>query len=417
LGLALFVGQPGFHTLVLGQWALLLMGALTVVVLALRAGHVRRAGLAALAFLAKPQLFVWTAVGLALPAIRDVRYRRFVTYALVLAGALVLFAWLAYPDWFPAWLADIPARRTGRSAVLFSALGQVLGMPGRILAIAVVAGGVYLASRFVMASDAWLAAWLSLSSAGAIYSWSYDQVLLFVPLVIASGVLVANGRELAARNLALAGALTLLIVSPIFYAIGVARHDETFSIAVPVGFCGAILWALWPYRSGASASARASSPAVSASATASRQPRATRPRPTTPPSVSSSTPQTWSPSRARTSASMRSIRASASAAVAALSAMRTCTPSFFAYVATVGAVERTRSASSSSTAPSPIPSSFNVRRRSTPSRTIVGSTRSSHIGVISRGTPGIATIRLPSRRTSQPGAVPFGFGSACADGM
>ena len=121
LGLALFVGQPGFHTLVLGQWALLLMSALTVVVLALRAGHVRRAGLAALAFLAKPQLFVWTAVGLALPAIRDVRYRRFVTYALVLAGALVLFAWLAYPDWFPAWLADIPARRTGRSAVLFSA--------------------------------------------------------------------------------------------------------------------------------------------------------------------------------------------------------------------------------------------------------------------------------------------------------
>src|SRR3989442_201079 len=132
LGLALFVGQPGFHTLVLGQWALLLMSALTVVVLALRAGHARRAALAALAFLAKPQLFVWTAVGLALPAIRDVRYRRFVTYALVLAGAL-----------------------------------------------------------------------------------------------------------------------TLLIMSPIFYAIGVARHDETFSVAVPVGFCGAILWALWPYRAGA----------------------------------------------------------------------------------------------------------------------------------------------------------------------
>src|SRR3989442_15374249 len=95
------------------------MSALTVVVLALRAGHVRRAGLAALAFLAKPQLFVWTAVGLALPAIRDVRYRRFVTYALVLAGALVLFAWLAYPDWFPAWLADIPAPRAGPAAGLF----------------------------------------------------------------------------------------------------------------------------------------------------------------------------------------------------------------------------------------------------------------------------------------------------------
>jgi hypothetical protein len=256
LGLALFVGQPGFHTLVLGQWALLLMSAVTVVVLALRAGHSRRAALAALAFLAKPQLFMWTAVGLALPAIRDRRYRRFVTYAVVLAGALVLCAWLAYPDWLPAWLADIPPRRTGRSAVLFSALGQLLGTPGRILGIALIGGGVYLASRFVVASDAWLAAWLALSSAGAIYSWSYDQVLLFVPLVIACGVLVAQRRERAARALALGGALTLLLVSPLFYAIGVMRHDETFSIAVPVAFFAAIVWALWPYRAASLAGER-----------------------------------------------------------------------------------------------------------------------------------------------------------------
>jgi hypothetical protein len=251
LGLALFVGQPGFHTLVLGQWALLLMSAVTVVVLSLRVGHPRRAAIAALAFLAKPQLFVWTAIGLALPAVKDERYRRFVSYALVVAGALVLFSWLAYPDWFPAWLADIPPRRTGRSAVLFSALGQLLGAPGRVLAFALIGAGVYLASRFVVASDAWLAGWLALSSAGAIYSWSYDQVLLFVPLVIACGVLAANGRERAARNLALAGAGTLLFVSPLFYALGVSRHDETFSIAVPVAFFVAIVWVLWPYRAGA----------------------------------------------------------------------------------------------------------------------------------------------------------------------
>jgi hypothetical protein len=28
----------------------------------------------------------------------------------------------------------------------------------------------------------------------------------------------------------------------------VLRHDETFSIAVPVGFFAAISYALWPYR-------------------------------------------------------------------------------------------------------------------------------------------------------------------------
>jgi hypothetical protein len=251
LGLALFAGQPGFHTIVLGQWALLLMSAVAAIVLSVRAGHARRAGLAALALLAKPQLFVWTALGLAIPAFFDARYRRFVAFAIVIAGALVVSAWLAFPEWFPAWISDIPARRTGRSAVLFSAFGQLLGTPGRVLAVAVVGAGLVLASRFVPGSDPWLAIWLALSSAGAIYSWSYDHVLLFVPLVIACGVLAAAGRERASRRLAIGGALIFLLVSPIFYAIGVWRHDETFSIAVPVAFFLAIAWSLWPYRRGA----------------------------------------------------------------------------------------------------------------------------------------------------------------------
>lgn len=251
LGLALFAGQPGFHTIVLGQWALLLMSAVAAIVLAVRAGHARRAGFAALALLAKPQLFVWTALGLAIPAMFDSRYRRFIAYAVVVSATLVIAAWLAFPEWFPAWIADIPARRTGRSAVLLSAFGQLLGTPGRVIALAVIGVGVLLASRFVPGSDPWLAMWLALSSAGAIYSWSYDHVLLFVPLVIASGVLAAAGRERAARRLAIGGALTFLVVSPVFYAIGVARHDETFSIAVPVALFVAVAWSLWPYRRGA----------------------------------------------------------------------------------------------------------------------------------------------------------------------
>jgi hypothetical protein len=250
LGLALFVGQPGFHTIILGQWALLLMSAVAAIVLALRAGHARRAGVAALALLAKPQLFVWTAVGLAIPALSDMRYRRFVVFAALLGGVLVVSAWLAFPDWFPAWVSDVLPRRTGRSAVLLSAFGQLFGTPGRALAIAVIGAGLVLASRFEPGSDPWLAAWLALSSAGAIYSWSYDQVLLFVPIVIAGGVLAAAGREAAARRLAIGAALTFLLVSPVFYAIAVLRHDETFSIAVPVAVFVAILWSLWPYRRG-----------------------------------------------------------------------------------------------------------------------------------------------------------------------
>jgi hypothetical protein len=227
------------------------MSAVAAIVLAVRAGHARRAGFAALALLAKPQLFVWTALGLAIPAFFDVRYRRFVTFALVVAGALVISAWLAFPEWFGAWIADIPARRSGRSAVLLSAFGQLLGTPGRVLALGVIGAGLLLASRFVPGSDPWLAVWLALSGAGAIYSWSYDHVLLFVPIVIACGVLAAAGRERAARALGIGAALTFLLVSPVFYAIGVARHDETFSIAVPVAFFVAIIVLVWPYRRGA----------------------------------------------------------------------------------------------------------------------------------------------------------------------
>lgn len=248
LGLALFVGQPGFHTIVLGQWALILMSAVAAVVLAVRAGHARRAALAAVTLLAKPQLFVWTAIGLAIPALFDERYRRFVALAALFGGGLVVFSWVLFPDWFSIWVSDVLPRRSGRSAVLTSAFGQLLGTPGRVLAFAVIGAGVVLASRFKPGSDPWLAIWLALSGGGAIYSWSYDQVLLFVPIVIAGGVLAAAGREAAARRITIGAAVTFLVVSPIFYAIAVLRRDETFSIAVPVAIFIAIAWSLWPYR-------------------------------------------------------------------------------------------------------------------------------------------------------------------------
>ena len=105
-----------------------------------------------------------------------------------------------------------------------------------------------VAVRFRPGSDASLAAWLSLSNAGAIYSWSYDQVLLFVPAVITTGIL-ARRSEKAGKRFALAAAGTLLFVSPVLYGIAVLRHDETFSVR-PIGFLPpvALLWGRGPAR-------------------------------------------------------------------------------------------------------------------------------------------------------------------------
>ena len=247
LGLALFVGQPGFHAVVLGQWSLMLMSGVAAVVLALRAARPRLAAAPSLLFLAKPQLFVFTALGLAYGALRRPVFRRYVVFTLVVAAIVVTASWIAMGDWFSAWLGDIPGRRTVRSAVLQSALNELIGPVGRLVAAALILAGAAVASRFRPGSDASLAAWLSLSSAGAIYSWSYDQVLLFVPIVIAAGVLARSSRRDAVR-FALAWAGVLLIVSPILYAIGVARHDETFSCVVPDAAFLSIVALLWRRR-------------------------------------------------------------------------------------------------------------------------------------------------------------------------
>ena len=247
LGLALFVGQPGFHAVVLGQWSLLLMSGVAAVVLLLRAGRARLAAVPSLLFLAKPQLFVFTALGLAYGALRRPLFRRYLIVASIALLAVVAISWLAVGDWLSAWLADIPARRTLRSAVLQSALFELIGPAGRVVAALLILAGAFVASRFRPGSDASLAAWMSLSSAGAIYSWSYDQVLLFVPIVLAAGVLVRASRASGAR-FAIAWAAVLIVVSPILYAIGVARHDETFSTIVPDAAFVSIVALLWRHR-------------------------------------------------------------------------------------------------------------------------------------------------------------------------
>jgi hypothetical protein len=247
LGLALFVGQPGFHAVVLGQWSLLLMSAVAAVVFLLRAGRPGIAAVPTLLMLAKPQIFVFTPIGLAYGALRRPTFRRYVVVAGVLAIVVVAISWALVGDWLTPWLAEIPGRRALRSAVLLSALNELLGPIGRWIAAAIILAGAFVASRFTPGSDASLAAWLSLSSAGAIYSWSYDQVLLYVPLVITAGLLARESPR-RARAFALAWAGVFLVVSPALYAFAVVRHDETFSCLVPIAAFVSIVALLWRQR-------------------------------------------------------------------------------------------------------------------------------------------------------------------------
>lgn len=241
-GAALLVTQPGFHSFVLGQWAFLLLAAVSAAAVALRTGHPRRAGLAALAFLLKPHLFVFTALRFA--AERGVARVAIVGGVVVVAVSTALF-----PQWIGAWLSDVGPVRIIRSAALPVALADVAGPAGTLIAYGLIAAGLVLAVRsFGLHGDASLAVWLALSSAGAIYTWSYDHLLLLVPLAIAASVLLARDRPRRARAVVVGGLGTLLVLSPLLYALAVARHRESFSALIPVLIFGLIVVALWPCR-------------------------------------------------------------------------------------------------------------------------------------------------------------------------
>ena len=240
-GLALLATQPGFHTLVLGQWAFLLLGAVCAAVLALRAGRPVRAGLLCLTFLLKPQLFVFT-------ALRLFRDRRVAQVAILTGAAIVIVSTALFPHWIGAWLSDVGPVRIVRSASLPVALSDILGPVGSILGYLLILAGAAVATRFGMRGDASLAVWLALSSAGAIYTWSYDDLLLLVPIIIAAHSLSLHRSARRARSFAIGAVAVLFVISPLFYALAVARHRESFTAAVPVLLFLAIVIALWPVR-------------------------------------------------------------------------------------------------------------------------------------------------------------------------
>ena len=234
-GLTLLASQPALTAFVVGQWSFLLVAANAALLLWIDRAPAR-AGVTALAMLAKPQLFLVHALAVGWHALRRRRW----SFIVVAGGAgllLVAVAWALAPQWLSAYdtyarpnrLADPP-----RSAVLAAAAYDAIGRPGIALAYLAIAAVVVLAIRFGTAGPG-LALWLVASLVAAPYSWSYDQLLLLVPLVVVAGALARrSARE--AMLLVLAGTIFLLFGSGLLYALAIVRHRETFTGIVPILF-------------------------------------------------------------------------------------------------------------------------------------------------------------------------------------
>lgn len=249
VGLALVGSHPARLNVLLGQWGFILLAAVAGAIVLLRARRPISAAACAVLLMVKPQLFLLSAPALAAWAWRN-GWRRFLPAAALFAGALALVSVVLLPQWPGAWLREMPTHRLfdpPQTTTLATVLYGVFGPVGTWLALGTIAAGVLAALRFDLRGEAALAAWLALSAVAAPYTWSYDHILLLVPLVVGAGVVARRSRR-AAVLLVVAGTLTFLIVTTLLAVIAAARNLESFSAVVPLAIFAMIVWSLWPQR-------------------------------------------------------------------------------------------------------------------------------------------------------------------------
>jgi hypothetical protein len=267
-GLTLLASQPARLTVLLGQWGFLLLAASAAAAAWLASARAARAGASAALFLAKPQLFVGAALGLAAAAVARGHGRRFLIAALGVTAIAVVISLIVLPGWPAGWRGTVPGvllLDPPQTTTTFALLYGLVGRAGMSIAVGVVALAAILALQFRPESDAWLAMWLALSPVAAVYEWSYDHVLLVVPLVIATGVALRRSRRVAVAAV-LAWALLLDVGTTTLAVIAARRDSESYSAVIPLIAFALVTLLVWPERRSRSAPARASSPPEAAPA-------------------------------------------------------------------------------------------------------------------------------------------------------
>lgn len=243
-GLALFASQPGSANMWSGQWTFVLLAVLVMAVVAVRE---RRRGPLVAAFLltTKPQLVVFAFPALARAA--NARWGpRYLALATVPPAIAIAIGWLAFPGWLEAWRTKLFEQRLAVQppTTLANGLGDLIGPLGAVIAAGLVLALVGAGLAFTPRGDAFLAVWLAISATAPIYSWSYDHLLLIVPLVIATAVVGRRSRR-AGVTFAAVGFGAFLIVPVLLYVVADARQNESFNIFVPLTVavgCIAVLW-------------------------------------------------------------------------------------------------------------------------------------------------------------------------------
>ena len=245
VGTLVLMSAPAVVTLLTGQWPFVFVTMLGALVLLLSAGRPVAAGVVAAGMLVKPQLFVFAAAALAVRALwpgASRAGRAFVISATAAGIAMVAVSWILVPSWWPTWFQRSPAVLLGIEPVTIQTLFlQLFGPDGGWIAAPVLLAMVAAGLQFHPLGNGWLPVWFALSSAGVVYSNTYDLLLLIVPVVLAAGALTSRRR---AAVVIIAGAVLLFFVMWYLHTVYARGYAAGVSLLVFV----IITAALWPQR-------------------------------------------------------------------------------------------------------------------------------------------------------------------------
>jgi hypothetical protein len=239
-GLSLFASQPGIASFWSGQFGFLHVAALAEAACgALRGGL---SSMGALALVGKPHLFAFAWLGILRTHVARGRTR----VAAAVGGALatiVVGSWLWLPSWGGplGWLDRLRPDAERRPTTLAVGLEDLIGPGGPFVAAAIVLVSVVLALRVAPASDRALAVWLALSAVAATWGYSYDHLVLIVPIAMATA---AIGRERPAQGVwAAALAFFLFLIVPALLTVAAdVRRNDSYAALVPLAVLGYALF-------------------------------------------------------------------------------------------------------------------------------------------------------------------------------
>jgi hypothetical protein len=248
MGFVLVLSQPGVATFFSGQFGFVLVASISGIAVFLRERRSLAGGLATLAFLTKPQYFVFASWALLRASLA--RGQRSFAVTAIAGGASILAAtFILSGEALVSWARSVAPIALGdqTATTLPAAFGDLGAVPGLGLAVAVLLVAVGLGLCFDPRGDAWLAVWIPLSLLGATYARSYDQLILLPALVIAAGTLASRSRR-AALGFGVGTALLFSLGSILLQALAAARNREDTTVALTLAVFALNVGFLWRQR-------------------------------------------------------------------------------------------------------------------------------------------------------------------------